>query len=133
MSDAPLFDFIVNSIKLLDQMAGGIENFHLTFLISLLSFSGIQPDTTRCQPGYVFEFASGAFVPEFEAVGPRLEGEEARTIPFLARLNFSNMKCLRLTAANRRQILYGILNYYSYHFPTLGSLKSPEILREIFE
>ena len=131
--DAPLFDFLVTSFRFLDFMEKGTADFHIPFLVSLLAFSGIQPDVTRCQPGYVFEFASGSFVPEFEARGPVISGEEARVIPFISRLNFSNMKCLRLTGVNRRQILYGILNYYSYHFPGLGSLKSPEILREIFE
>lgn len=133
MPDAPLFDFLESSFHLLDRMKKGETDFHIPFLVSLLAFSGVQPDVTRCQPGYVFEFASGSFVPEFEAKGPVLDREEGRAVPFISRLNFSNMKCLRLTGANRRQILYGLLNYYSYHFPGLGSLKSPEVLREIFE
>lgn len=132
MPDPLLFDFLAGSFRLLDIMGKGINDYHIVFLVSLLSFSGIQPDTTRCQPGYVFEFASGSFVPEFEAKGPCLYGEEAKAVVFVARLNFNNIKSLRLTSANRRQILYNLLNYYSYHFPGLGSMKSPEILREIF-
>ena len=133
MPDELLFDFLIHSFRLLDQMNERIEDFHLVFLVSLLSFSGIQPDVRRFQDGFVFDFDSGSFVPEFEAKGPRLKGEEAKAVNFVSRLNFSNMKSLRLTSANRRQILYGLLNYYSYHFPGIGALKSPDILREVFD
>ena len=132
MPDTGLYDFLVNSFRLLDQMEKGMADFHIPFLVSLLSYSGIQPDVSNCREGYVFEFASGSFVPEFEVKGVALTGREAMAVPFVTRLNFSNMKCLRLTGANRRQILYNLLNYYSYHFPGLASLKSPEVLRELF-
>ena len=131
--DPNLFDYIVSSLRLLDGMKTGVSDFHIPFLVSLLTFSGIQPDISKCQKGYVFEFSSGSFVPEMEVRGPHIGGSEASFIPTILRINFSNMKCLRLNAMNRRQILYGLLNYFSYHFPGLGSLKSPEILREIFE
>lgn len=132
LPDPDLFDFLVDSLRLLDRMDKGIEDFHIPFLVSLLSFSGIQPNVTAWRPGYVFEIASGTFVPEFESKGPRLEGEEAAAVSFVSRLNFSNMKFLRLNSSSRRKILYGILNYYSYHFPGLGNLKSLDVLREVF-
>lgn len=133
MPDPNLYDFLVISLRLLDRMEKGISDFHLPFLVSMLSFSGILPDVSNHRPGYVFEFASGSFVLEFEARNPVIPDPDASFIPFILRLNFANMKCLRLTAANRRHILYGILNYFSYHFPGLGSLKSIDVLREIFD
>lgn len=133
MPDPYLFDFMIDSFRLLDKMKEGVADFHIPFLVALLSFSGIQPDVSGWKPGYVFEFASGSFVPDFEAKGPVIDGKDARFVPVVARLNFSNIKCLRLTSVGRRQILYGLLNYFSYHFPGLGNLKSPEVLREIFE
>lgn len=132
MPDEPLFDFLVHSFRLLDKMSSGVSDFHLPFLVSLLSFSGIQPDTSQFQDGYVFEYASGSFIPEIEAHQPFLSGEEARGVPFVVRINFSNMGRLKLSNHNRRRILYSLLNYYSFHFPGLSSLKSPEILHDIF-
>lgn len=131
--DPRLFDFLVESFRLLDHMDKATVDFHIPFLVAMLTFSGIRPDVSACRPGYVFEFASGSFVPDLEAKGPRIEGDEALGIPFVTRINFSNMKRLRLTSVNRRQILYSLLNYFSYHFPGLGSLKSPEILKEVFD
>lgn len=132
MPDSGLYEFLIKSFRLLDGMQEGIADFHIPFLVSLLSFSGIQPDLTNYQPNYIFDFSSGAFISAKESSGPSLKGEEAKAVIFVMRLNFSNMKRLRLTAVNRRQILYGLLNYYSFHFPGLGNLKSPEILREVF-
>ena len=132
MPEPQLFDFLVASFRLLDKMQKGVTDFPLPFLIGLLTFSGIQPDTTGFRDGLAFDYASGGFVSRFEARGPVIEGECARFIPVLARLSFANMKCLRMTSATRRHILFEILNYYSYHFPGLGTLKSPEVLREVF-
>lgn len=131
--DGRLFDFLEKSIRFLDRMEAGVSNFYIPFLVSMLTFSGIQPDTSQLSRGNVFEFASGAFVPEKEAKGIFMKGEEGEAVKFVCRINFNNMKCLRLNGTNRRQILYGLLNYYSYHFPGLGNMKSPDVLRETFD
>lgn len=132
MPDSGLYDFLVDSIRLLDRIDKGVENFHIPFLVSMLAFSGIQPDVSGYKAGHVFDFAAGGFLPPSEATGPVVEGEAARWIPFIARLDFSNMRSLRLTSSGRRQIMYGLLNYYSFHFPGLGNLKTPGILLEMF-
>ena len=133
MPDPQLFDFLIYSFRLLDQLKDGISDFHIPFLVSLLSYSGIQPDVSGFKKGYVFDFSSGSFLPDFEAKGPVISGEEAEAVSFISRINFSNIKNFRLNSMSRRRILYGLLNYYSFHFPGLGSLKSIEVLREIFE
>lgn len=132
MSDPLLYDFLLDSFRLLDQLEDGIADFHIPFLVSLLSFSGIQPDVKTYRKDFVFDFASGSYVSQVDAKGPFLTGVEGEAVKFVSRINFSNMKCLRLNGINRRQILYGLLNYYSYHFPGLGTLKSPDVMREIF-
>ena len=132
MPDPALFDFLINSFRLLDRISDNISDYNIAFLVSLLPYSGIQPDIIPWQPGLVFDYASGTFVMETDAKGPFLKDTEAEAVEFVSRINFSNMKCLRLTNINRRQIFNSLLNYYSFHFPGLGSLKSPEIIREIF-
>ena len=132
MPDPSLFEFLINALRWLDEMNTGSSDFHIPFLVALLRYSGIQPDVSGYRPGYIFDFSSGGFVPEFEVKGPAIGLEDSVFVPLVCRINFSNIKRLRLTNVNRRQILYGLLNYYSYHFPGLGNLKSPEVLREIF-
>ena len=133
MPDPYLFDFLIDSFQLLDGLKSNIADFHIPLLVSLLSFSGIQPDVSEYKPGMVFDFNSGSFLWPEKSEGPSIEPSLAHHVKSIARINFSNIKRLRLTNANRRQILYGLLNYYSFHFPGLSALKSPEVLREIFE
>ena len=130
--DKPLFDFLVESIRLLNRMNKGISDFHIPFLVSLLSFSGIQPDVSAFAPGKVFDFVSGCYIDANESIGPNISGVAARYVKPVSKINFNNIKRLRLSNDNRRQILYSLLNYYSFHFPGISSLKSPEILRELF-
>ena len=133
MPDELLFDFLIDSLRIFDRLDSGIPDFHIALLVGLLSYSGIQPDVTGYESGKIFDFGSGGYVDPREFKGAGISGEEAGYVKMVARLNFVNIKRLRLTNANRRQILYGLLNYYSFHFPGLGALKSPEVLREIFE
>ena len=133
MPDPDLYDFLVNSFRLLDHSKDNIADFNIPFLVSLLSFSGIQPNIEGYSQGKVFDFSSGSFLFPEEAKGPFINAEESQFVNLITRINFSNIKSLRLTNANRRQILYGLLNYFSFHFPGLASLKSPEILREILD
>ena len=132
MPDPQLFDFLIESLRFLDRMKEGISDFHIPFLISLLTYSGIQPDVAGYREGKVFDFNSGSYVYPNETNGPIIKAEEAPAVKWLMRINFANIKRLRLSNANRRDILYGILNYFSYHFPGIGNMKSPEVLREIF-
>lgn len=133
MADEKLFDFLVEAIRLLDRMKEGVADFHIPFLVSLLSFSGIQPDVSSYRPGMVFDIHSGSFLYPEETSGPIIISDDAAHIPLISRLNFTNIKKFRPGNAGRRQILYGLLNYYSYHFPGLGNLKSPEVLRQLFQ
>ena len=131
MEEPQLWDFIVDSIRLLDRMKKNISDFHIVFLISLLHFSGIQPDIKTYRNGYVFDYASGSFVHEQESKGPSLKGEEAYAVTWVSRINFSNIAKIKLSTNERRRLLSAILNYYSYHFPGLSGMKSLEILQEI--
>lgn len=155
MPDENLWDFIYKSLTLLDNMQTGIGNFHITFLSSLLPFVGIQPDHTQYMPGFLFDMQSGTFrrdnlyfensllknhVSESNSYIPGhtsdhsaiLTGEEARFAATLCRLNFSNMRALRLSGQQRVNILQRLLQYYSFHFPGSGNLKSLDIIHELF-
>ena len=132
MADEKLFDFLKEAIRYLDRQQKGVADYHIPLLVSLLSYSGIQPDVSGYEAGRLFDFHSGSFLAPGQTGFATLSIEESRYVTLVSRINFTNIKRLRLTNAGRRQILYGLLNYYSYHFPGLGNLKSPEILREVF-
>lgn len=132
MAEEDLFDFLIDSLRLLDRMESGVEDFHIPFLVSMLSFAGIQPDVSGFADDKIFDFNSGSFQYPEEAGPVVLSPMESKEVRLISRLNFNNIKKIRLNNISRRQILYGLLNYYSFHYPGLNSLKTVDVLREVF-
>lgn len=146
MPDPSLWDYIYQSISLLDNTQENFGNYNIAFLSSLLPFAGIQPDPSKYSTGYLFNMQTGNFAPDFLETdflntrngaenslnkGYILRGEEARIAALLCRINFFNVRILKLDRKSRYTILQKLLQYYSIHFPGAGNLKSLEIMHDL--
>lgn len=131
MPDETLWDYIVNSLRYFDKTTGGMADFHIVFLSSLLPFVGIQPDASDYERGDFFDMQSGRFICERPPHSDFLEGEEAAFVVKLCKLNFSNAAVMRLDRGLRQRILNGLLRYYDIHFPGTSVLRSLPVLTEI--
>lgn len=130
--DARLWDYVVKAVTQLDSMKRGIANFHLAFLIEFLAYAGITPDTDGWQPGAWFDLRAGSFSALPPGHRDVAEPDDAGFMPLLARMTTANAPAFRFSVGQRRRLLTGLLRYYSVHFPGLSSLKSPEVLQELF-
>ena len=126
-----LFDFIEQSVLALEEAQRGIANFHLCFLYRLGALVGIQPDTESYREGYWFDMAGGVFTPS-RPLRHGLEPQKAQFLHLMSRMTFDNMHLFSLNRNQRNEILDTILSYYHLHNSTLGTLKSPDILKQIF-
>ncbi|MBD5356320.1 MAG: hypothetical protein HDR88_04855 [Bacteroides sp.] len=133
MPDENLWDYIVTSLRLLDNMTTGISDFHIAFMGSLLPFMGIQPDASQYKEGMMFDMRGGVFTDILPPHNDYLRGDEARFASIISRVNFFNVKALRLNGHTRRTILSRLLAYYSIHFPGTANLKSLPIIQELFQ
>lgn len=107
-----IFEFLLNSLILLDHQENNLENFHLIFLIKLSRFLGF-----------------GAHQAE-EILGVRmLDGEEERILGKLLRGDFT--ESISMTNEQRRNLLEAILRFYTRHIEPLGEIKSIHVLKEI--
>ena len=129
----PLFRFIATSVRLLDSMRQGVANFHICFLFHLGAFIGIQPDTATYRRGYWFDMENGVFTPSHPLHQHVLAPREAEVIMLLSRMTFANLHRFRFSRAQRNEILDIALAYYQLHNSTIGAMKSPEILRQVFD
>ena len=129
----PLFDYIAASVRLLDSMDRGVANFHICFLYHLGAFLGIQPDTATYRTGYWFDMENGIFTQSHPAHSHVLAPREAAVMMLLARMTFANLHHFRFNHVQRNEILDIALDYYKLHNSTLGSMRSPDILRQVFE
>ena len=126
-----LFDFIRGSIRLLDGMGVGAANFHICFLFHLGGFLGIQPDVATWESGYWFDMSNGVFTasrPPHNGLGP----DEARVVALIARMTYSNLHLFRFNRSERNRILDIVIAYLRIHQSSLGSLRSPDVLRALF-
>ena len=129
--DPATWEFITASIRALDNIDAGLANFHIWFLIRFLDIAGITPDITNYEKGDCFDMRNGILVAN-SMHRDTLTSAETSLLISLSRISLTNLAAFRFNGSERRQLLDRILRYYAIHFPGLSSLKSPDILSEVF-
>lgn len=137
LRDAPpdihLWNYVTSSITYFDGLQRDYANFHLFFLYRLLFFLGLSPDTDGYREGMTFDLREARYMAFPPAHNDYLSGEESFLPAFADRLTF-NLACrMRLSREGRARILDLLTRYYSIHVPGFGKLKSPDVLRELFD
>lgn len=130
--NGPLFRYIEQSVCLLEEMPAQVANFHICFLYHLGAHLGIQPNLESYRKGYWFDMTDGIFVPAVVRGHMHLKPDEAQVIHLLSRMTFSNMAVFRFSREERNQVLDVIISYYRLHNAAIGTLRSPEILKQLF-
>lgn len=131
--DRLLFDHILRSVTTLEEIPPArAANFHLSFLISLAGLLGIGPDAGSYRPGMVFDLIDGRFRLTAPLHTQFLAAGQSAVLARLLRMDMTNMHLFRFSRRERNEALDLILEYYSLHYTSLASLRSLEILRELF-
>ncbi len=128
----PLFDFIYNSIHILDRKTGGIENYHLVFLLLLSKYLGISPvdeDRKSIEFGVMQP-------PEFKksdkGLSFLLTEEERRAMTQLHEYSFENLEKIKIDNNTRIGLLEKFVEYFKLHLEGTGTIKSLAVLKEVF-
>lgn len=129
--NASLYTYIYNSVTILEHATSGVANFHICFLFHLGALLGIEPDVATYRPGYWFNMTEGTFTPTAGAAR-YLRPEQASVIVLLSRMRYDNLHLFRFNREQRGEVLDLILDYYKMHNSTLGSLRSPDVLKQLF-
>jgi DNA repair protein RecO (recombination protein O) len=106
-----LYDFISQSIQLLDITEKGVENFHLIFLLQLTKFLGFFPST------------------EFIIYNNNILYKEKIDLRYIS---ITDIGYIDISNITRQNMLDEILNFYEKHIMGIGQIKSLMILREVF-
>ena len=128
----PLFRYIEQSVRLLEELSGGYANFHICFLYHLGAHLGIQPNVESYRHGYWFDMTDGVFVSAAVRGHMHLQPQEAQVIHLLSRMTFANMSVFRFNREERNRVLDVIISYYRLHNAAIGTLRSPDILKQLF-
>lgn len=128
----PLFDYLKESVHVLEESHRGLGNFHLTFMFGLTRFLGIYPNLHNYRPGNYFDLLNGIFVPQMPAHVHYLTQAQSAYLNVFRRINYDNMHLFRLSRNVRNILIDNLLIYYRLHTYDFPPLKSLEILRELF-
>lgn len=132
-SGEQFFDYVNYAIEWLETAQSGYANFHIVFLFRLTRFLGIQPNWESQQgTGRYFDLDAAEYTDRRPAHRAFLEGEDARAVGQLARLNFATMHLLHISGQQRSHILHVLISFYRLHLPGLPTPKSLEVLETVF-
>lgn len=130
--DESLFGYLMTSIKWLDECRRGFSNFHLIFLLKLSKFLGLYPNDDSYKKGYYFDMTGSCFTADTPKTGFYLSVQESEVFHTILNSNYDTMDNLKLTREQRNRLLVIINDYYRLHVPDLPTLKSIDVLKEIF-
>jgi len=127
-----LFDFLLQSVQVLELTDVSSANFHLVFMIRLSRLLGFYPDATDYQKGMFFDMRNGTFTRQQPAHIHFLPPEESVVFFNLLRMSYENMSVFRFSGKERQAIIHRILEYYRLHLSDFPEIKSLEILHDVF-
>ena len=127
-----LFEFLYSSLHFFDMQTEGNENFHLYFMVQLSRFLGFYPQGEPSDKHAFFDMREGKFIDGVTSHGDRIEGSLSQTFYMLTQATAGELNELSIPRIIRMELLDALLIYYQIHLTGLGSIKSVEVLREVF-
>ena len=128
-----LFEFIFNSVKLLDETKDKYINFHLLFMIHLTKFLGFFPRGNYSPVKTFFDMEEGVFCGSKPLHGNYIKEPISRKFFDLLKTELPDHTSVCLNQKERQEILQKLIDYYCLHLPVFKGIKSHHILREVLE
>ncbi len=131
-ADEKLFEFILNSIKILESLNENMNNFHLVFFFQLSKYLGIKPENNYSETHKIFDLQSGRFVVGNPTHKNFLNEKISKKFSDLFYASLEQSNKLKLSVHERRYLLDTIIKFYNIHLDRPGELKSLKVLSEVF-
>ncbi|GAB2703162.1 DNA repair protein RecO [Mucilaginibacter koreensis] len=129
--DEQLFEYIYNSVELLDHVDKGLANFHLLFLIGLTRYLGFYPDSTNAEESDYFDMKNGVFTRYKPDTTLYLSPPYTHIFYELMQYGFDDMDQLKISNDERRTLIIRILEFFAQHIEGFGNIHAHEILEEV--
>ncbi|MBD8389847.1 DNA repair protein RecO [Dysgonomonas sp. BGC7] len=127
-----LFEFLIQSVQVLDMTEKSIANFHLVFMLKLSHFMGFYPNLEEYGENDMFDMINGEFVSRQPLHKHYLNRYDSKALSLLARISYENMHHFVFTRQDRITVISRILEYYRLHLYDFPALKSLDVLHELF-
>lgn len=131
LDDVNMYNFVEDSIVQLNDMEVGIGNFHLWFLVHFAYYMGYH-FPHEYHSGMWLDIKSGAYTDYAPIHNLRIAPQYAEVISKLQMMPLDQVCSVELNRQSRTDILNGVVDYFSYHCDNFSSVKSIEILAQVF-
>ncbi|NOU17860.1 MAG: DNA repair protein RecO [Bacteroidales bacterium] len=128
-----MYNYLENSIQLLDVMHSGISNFHLIFLAQLSRYLGFFPGNNWSEAKPIFDYKNGLFIHAQPLHPLFFDKENSKLIGQVLQTPFHEAEKLQLNHKVRAQLINNFLSFYQVHIESVSNIKSLPILSQVFE
>lgn len=133
-ADEALFNYLFNTIQILDIEQERLANFPVYFLVQFSRFLGFYPRHDNERTGLVgFNFKDGEFEPYDDKNPFQLDLAGSDLLYQLLGCDYQAQKQLSAKGDERKQLLQGLIQYYNQHLSGFSNMRSHEILAEVLE
>lgn len=128
-----LFYFMEDALFHLDESnEKTTANFPLFFALHLAVFFGFRINDEYSENNQYLDLQEGSFTEEHPSHQYFLQGKEAAAVSqILKTMQPQELEDLSLNQETRRYITQALEDYYRFHIPDFGTLKTLPVLREI--
>ena len=130
-SDEDLFEYIKNSLQMLDLKHDNCSNFHVFFMIQLSRYLGFFPQGNYSSDTSFFDLQEGCFVNHSPHHPNYLNALQSSLFGELLNAQYNTIHQLKIDKSQRKQLLQALIKYYQLHIASFGEIKSLEILEQI--
>ncbi|MBK6484654.1 MAG: DNA repair protein RecO [Chitinophagaceae bacterium] len=126
-SNEPLFHFIFEKIKALDEMEQVPSGYLIAFLLALSKHLGFHPHGSFNEKTPFFDLREGQFIAGGHGHPNTLDEQlSGKLSEFIRNPN------TELSHGSRRLLLEAMLHYYQLHVPNFSPPRSLKVLEEVF-
>lgn len=126
-ANEPLFHFLFQKIKSLDESGPVPSGFLVEFLLELSVYLGFHPNGSSTEHAPYFNLREGIFIASGNGLPNTLDAQLSKELSL-----FMQRTGAALPAAMRRLLLEAMLQYYQLHVPNFSMPKSLKVLEEVF-
>ncbi|NPA36221.1 MAG: DNA repair protein RecO [Chlorobi bacterium] len=128
-----LFNFIYESVKVLDGDIPGLNNFHLFFLFKLSRFLGFGISRPVNNSFSFFDLKNSEYLNSEPAHQYFITGESLKYWTLLSEMEASQLQVLKIPLPLKKNIIDSLITYFELHILNFGSVKSLKILQSLFD
>jgi DNA repair protein RecO (recombination protein O) len=133
-SENNIFEFIKNSLLILDLKQENCSNFHIFFMIQLSRYLGFYPQGKHTPETSIFDLQEGRFIAHTPSIHSHyLTDSYSILLHDFINCSYENIHQLQLDKNQRKQMLNALIIFYQLHVPSFREIKSQTILQQVIE